>query len=65
MKCKCCNLETEVKDEAQLCHYCYLRDCGSNPGKCGNALTDWSKPHDYCNDCGQVEWLCICKGESK
>ena len=19
---------------------------------------------DYCDDCGQVEWLCICKGDS-
>jgi len=38
MKCKCCPVEVEVKDEAQLCHYCYLRDCGSNPGKCANAL---------------------------
>lgn len=40
--CKCCKLEAEIKDSARLCHYCYLRDCGSNPGKCANALTDWS-----------------------
>lgn len=20
---------------------------------------------DYCEDCGQVEWLCICKGEGE
>ena len=42
MLCKCCKLETEIKDSAKLCHYCYLRDCGVNPGKCANALTDWS-----------------------
>ena len=38
MNCKCCKLEVEVRDEAQLCHYCYLRDCGSNPGNCANSL---------------------------
>jgi hypothetical protein len=42
MLCRCCKLEAEVKDSVKLCHYCYLRDCGSNPGKCANALTDWS-----------------------
>lgn len=38
MKCKCCKLEVEVNDGAELCHYCYVRDCGVNPGKCANAL---------------------------
>ena len=38
MKCKCCNFEVEVRDEVQLCHYCYLRDCLLNLGKCDNAL---------------------------
>jgi hypothetical protein len=28
----------EVNDGADLCHYCYVRDCGLNPGKCANAL---------------------------
>jgi hypothetical protein len=40
MKCKCCTLEVEVRDEVALCHYCYLRDCGSNPGQCANANRD-------------------------
>jgi hypothetical protein len=51
--CKCCKLEAEVKDKARLCHYCYLRDCGSNPGKCANALTDWS--NGYWGESG--EWI--------
>ena len=51
--CKCCKLEAEVKDSARLCHYCYLRDCGSNPGKCANALTDWS--NGYWGENG--EWI--------
>ena len=51
--CKCCKLEAEVKDKARLCHYCYLRDCGSNPGKCANALTDWS--NGYWGENG--EWI--------
>ena len=38
MKCKCCKLEVEVNDGADLCHYCYVRDCGLNPGQCKNAL---------------------------
>jgi len=51
--CKCCKLEAEVKDKARLCHYCYLRDCVSNPGKCANALTDWS--NGYWGENG--EWI--------
>jgi hypothetical protein len=51
--CKCCKLEAEVKDSARLCHYCYLRDCGYNPGKCANALTDWSNGYWGEND----EWI--------
>jgi hypothetical protein len=41
MKCNCCTLEVEVRDGSALCHYCYVRDCGLNPGKCANALADW------------------------
>ena len=37
MECKCCSLELEVNDGAKLCHYCYVRDCGLNPGRCENA----------------------------
>ena len=42
MQCICCKLEVEVSDGVQLCHYCYLRECGENPGKCANALTNWN-----------------------
>jgi hypothetical protein len=38
MKCKCCKLEVEVNDGANLCHYCYVRDCAISLGKCDNAL---------------------------
>jgi hypothetical protein len=38
-KCKCCTLELEVIDGYPLCHFCYLRECNQNPGKCANART--------------------------
>jgi hypothetical protein len=37
MKCNCCSLDLEILDEVPLCHYCYLRECQANLGKCGNA----------------------------
>ena len=39
MDCKCCSLEAEVNDGADLRHYCYVRDCGLNPSQCANAFT--------------------------
>ena len=36
-KCSCCTLELEVIDGSPFCHYCYLRECVVNPGKCENA----------------------------
>ena len=37
--CNCCTLEVEVSDGSPYCHYCYLRECTLNLGKCANALT--------------------------
>jgi hypothetical protein len=37
MNCNCCELDLEVLDDSPFCHYCYLRECEQNPGKCENA----------------------------
>jgi hypothetical protein len=42
-KCNCCNLDLEVLDSSPYCHYCYLRECQDNPGKCANAQLKISK----------------------
>ena len=37
MNCNCCGLSLEVLDGSPFCHYCYLRECVVNPGRCENA----------------------------
>lgn len=58
-KCEDCESVVSVTLEPYGTSVMAVCDCP----ECGVSYDTNLDPADYCGDCGQVAWLCICKGE--